>query len=76
MDEIKRRAMFGDKEAQWEITQREELLPCPCCGNERIVMVGKDNGYYYECCNCGLRSKSSTFNIDYIRMLWNTRIKI
>lgn len=74
MDLVKR-ALLGDDNAQWEITQRGELLPCPCCGNTRIAL--KHNGpYYYECCDCGARSQESCFGTAYIQRLWNTRPQI
>lgn len=74
MDLVKR-ALLGDDNAQCEITQKGELLPCPCCGNTRIAL--KHNGpYYYECCNCGTRSISYHVSTNYIRFRWNTRAKV
>lgn len=33
------RAMLGDKAAQDRFTKRQELLPCPCCGEEPKMKV-------------------------------------
>lgn len=74
MYEIKK-ALLGDKEAQRAVTERGELLPCYRCGGTRIAL--KHNGwYYYECCECGARSRESCVENDFIMRDWNTRPKI
>lgn len=77
MDLIVKRAMLGDKEAQWEITQRGHLLPCHCCKSDMIrLKTNKKNGkMYYECLTCGARSKEVSV-LDYLRLIWNTRPQI
>lgn len=76
MDEIKR-ALLGDKKAQWEVTQKVALLPCHCCKSSMIELKrNKYNGkLYYECCIYGARSKEVN-NLDYLRLIWNTRPQI
>lgn len=73
MDEIKK-ALLGDKESQYEITQKGHLLPCHCCKSSMIKLKqNEQNGkIYYECCTCGARSKEVSV-LDYLRLVWNTR---
>lgn len=78
MDLIVKKAMLGDKEAQWEIIQNNHLLPCPCCKSIFIRLRHSEKNYgkfYYECENCGTRTKDSSVK-SYVRMLWNTRPQI
>ena len=42
MDDIARRAMLGDRQAQDEVTARGELLPCPFCGGKAVMIEGDD----------------------------------
>ena len=42
MDELKRRALLGDREAQQECTRREIVLPCPFCGSDSKVFADID----------------------------------
>lgn len=32
MNELKRRALLGNQQAQEECTRKKIVLPCPCCG--------------------------------------------
>lgn len=57
MDELTRRAMLGDREAQEEFTKQGKTLPCPYCGSEwtqvrRMGITALDSGYRGECDNC------------------------
>lgn len=40
------RAMLGDKEAQRQITERGELLPCPMCHGEDLTITGDGQNIY------------------------------
>ena len=42
------RAMLGDKEAQRQITERCDLLPCPLCGKESVVHMVESVPKYAE----------------------------
>lgn len=49
----KTRALLGDREAQEAITERGELLPCPCCGKHPSYFGGASIAYVH-CYGCGL----------------------
>lgn len=75
MDELKRRALLGDWEAQQECTRREIVLPCPSCGGEsRLEDMGWPHHVY--CTECGMRSASAKWGEDGEKEAikkWNTR---
>lgn len=83
MDEIKK-AMLGDKEAQREVTDRWELLPCPHCGNQAFLFV--EDGIRVMCGKCGCQTimmndyrnlDGSTSNATKrVIEKWNTRPQI
>lgn len=78
MDLIKR-AMLGDREAQWKVTIKGILLSCYCCGSIGIDLKMEINRrrYYYECRTCGARSKSYIDRNDIsIAFSWNSRVPI
>ena len=52
MDDIKL-AILGDKEAAKRLTERYELLPCPCCGGQARCFGGTSIAYV-RCKVCGL----------------------
>ena len=69
-NDLKRRALLGDRQAQEECTRQGIALPCPCCG---AAMV-KEAGWFYHpnvMCILGLKSFRIT-DIDLISM-WNHR---
>lgn len=51
-------AMLGDMDAQDRIIEREELLPCPCCGGTPKITVQKAeyglSGTIIRCERCRL----------------------
>lgn len=48
MNDLERRALLGDKQAQEECTRRGILLPCPFCGYG-AELVEKDSLYSVVC---------------------------
>ena len=87
MDDVKL-ALLGDSAAQERITERGELLPCPCCGGN-----ARQNGRFFisyvSCKSCGLEMcilKENGYDCDSdalkntiaykVRMKWNTRAPI
>lgn len=71
MDELKRRALLGDWEAQQECTRREIVLPCPKCGKGKIIFWDKKMKWY-SCWDCGLKSGPKKSFGEALRD-WNTR---
>lgn len=72
------RAMLGDKEAQRQITERGELLPCPFCGGQ-IVIWDSDFGVvkFAECKKCEIRFVFKWDNTNKeIAEKWDTRAPI
>lgn len=61
------KALLGDREAQERVTERGELLPCPCCGGEAVfhtrerMMHGEKLGWIFEImckkCNFAMAGK-------------------
>ena len=47
------KAMLGDHEAAKRLTERYELLPCPCCGGQAKCFGGQSIAYV-RCKACGL----------------------
>ncbi len=73
--ELIRRALMGEKQAQEKCTEREIILPCPCCGGKaRLENMGFPHHVYCE--KCGLKSTSVKYEKegekDAIKK-WNTR---
>ena len=58
MMDDKRLALLGDRDAQERLTQRGELLPCPCCGGTPTIKIQKTeyglSGTIIRCNKCGL----------------------
>ena len=62
MDDV-RLALLGDKSAQERLTERVELLPCPCCGGEAKFKKGFPSKQIahcrqavVQCKRCGVRT--------------------
>lgn len=55
MDELTRRALLGDREAQKEFTDRYSLLWCPYCLWPAKITV--ENGVSVVCTHCKARTK-------------------
>lgn len=62
MDDV-RLALLGDKAAQERLTERGELLPCPCCGGEAKFKKGFPSKQIahcrqavVQCKRCGVRT--------------------
>lgn len=80
MDNLIRKALLGDEQAQEECTAKGIVLPCPCCKNESELLTeeGAFNGetprqlYYIRCKSCFLRSGLYTSKIAALNK-WNTR---
>lgn len=81
-------ALLGDRAAQERITERGELLPCPCCGAQPEQFGGSSISYVH-CDKCGLDiyrmdsdgedivSKICACSPRYeVRLAWNTRAPI
>lgn len=69
------RAMLGDKEAQRQITERGELLPCPICGELEVKSCYVLGDFWYQCKNCG--DGCGFHSSEYMaRKDWNTRAPI
>ena len=70
MEDLERRALLGDQEAQEELTRQGIALPCPCCGEPMV----KEAGWFYHpnvMCILGLKSFRIT-DTDLLSM-WNRR---
>lgn len=70
MNELIRRAMLGNQEAQRECTEKEIVLPCPCCGGEADTWRN-GNTVFVECSVCGLTMQD--IRESYVLANWNTR---
>lgn len=83
-----RRAILGDHEAAKRLTERYELLPCPCCGGQAKCFGGISIAYV-RCKICGLEiCRMDADGEDIIsqvcavapkyeaRLAWNTRAPI
>ena len=74
MDDI-RLALLGDKAAQERLTERGELLPCPCCKARAKVVEGTYQAlgrYSVTCGECFLSTIWCVYKEDAIGR-WNTR---
>ena len=71
MDELIRRALLGDQDAQKQCTEKGIALPCPFCGSENIVI--SNWGLCRVWCQvCLGKSDDQLSQADAIRK-WNTR---
>ena len=69
-NDLKRRALLGDRQAQEECSRLGVALPCPCCGS---LMEKRDGWFYHsrEACFLGICCFRAT---DVKRIgLWNRR---
>ena len=74
MNDLERRALLGDAEAQRECSERKITLPCPLCGGQADIVVSKDAGMII-CKRCKIY-KPFTIVLDGVnkaRRVWNTR---
>lgn len=81
MDDLTRRALLGDREAQDTLTKQGKLLPCQCGG--KVVIDGAPyptSGLLVRCLECDNRSttmKTNVFNHGKVKKSlvarWNTR---
>ena len=82
------KALLGDHEAAKRLTERYELLPCPCCGGQAKCFGGPSIAYV-RCKACGLEiCRMDADGEDIIsqicavapkyeaRLAWNTRAPI
>ena len=72
MNDLERRALLGDAEAQRECTEKEIVLGCPKCG------AGSDKITYcvdsrFVCEECGISQNSSFYTYDGALAYWNAR---
>ncbi len=74
MDELIRRALMGDKQAQEECTKKGIALPCPFCKGEAIVEYDAIAPFEYDvvCGDCGVRRGISEDKKIALKE-WNTR---
>ena len=72
MDDLERRALLGDRQAQDECTRQGIALPCPICHNPVKVSVSK---MLYVCASCHITVSFNSFYVkpeDTLR-IWNRR---
>lgn len=68
-------AMLGDKAAQERITERGELLPCPCCAGKADCWEDTGNWKgFAQCLDCELMIQSTSK--EAARAEWNHRAPI
>ena len=72
MNDLERRALLGDAEAQRECTEKGIVLACPFCGQEKIRILPVCGQGFIECpkCHC------TTDLVDSVETAinhWNTR---
>lgn len=74
MDDLVRRAMMGDQQAQAECNNREILLRCPFCGGAAIIEYDTMEPFEYTvlCGDCGVINGTSEDNQVAISE-WNRR---
>ena len=80
MDDIIRRALVGDREAQEECTRQGIVLPCPFCGGKAKLVKRKfktgfypsGGTYYVHCTSCMATTQPRKKEYDVIET-WNTR---
>lgn len=70
MNDLERRALLGDKQAQRECTEKGIVLHCPCCG-EKMEKEGRT--FFHKNIRCILNLVSFYETDAYLIALWNTR---
>lgn len=63
------------QDAGWEMTQQEELKPCPFCGGKSYKHENKSGAvsrYIIECYDCRASSAYDAHEVNLIKK-WNTR---
>ena len=70
MDDLERRALLGDRQAQDECTRQGIALPCPCCGR---LMVKAGGWFYHPNLMCIMGLKSFRVTDTEVLDLWNRR---
>ena len=77
MNDLERRALLGDAEAQRECTERGAMLPCPFCGGRAVYHTtsttssGNIRGWQFgiKCtkCNIGTPKMAYRLNVDFMK---------
>ena len=78
MENDVRLALLGDKAAQERLTERGEMIPCPCCKSRATVVKDTYQApgrYSVTCGGCFLATPWSVCKEDAIER-WNTRSPI
>lgn len=72
MNDIERRAILGDREAQRECTEKGIVLPCPCCGagSEEITYCADTR---FICESCGTTQSRNSCTYEEALARWNSR---
>lgn len=71
------KALLGDHEAAKRLTEREVLLPCPMCKEDR-ALLDRENQigvFWVLCTGCGLQTEVFETEKE-ARLAWNTRAPI
>lgn len=72
MNDLERRALLGDSEAQRECTEKGIVLACPKCGaKSEKIEYSVDS--LFICRECGISQSSSFYTYDGALADWNTR---
>lgn len=71
MNDIIRRALVGDREAQEECTKQGIVLPCPFCGGE--AELKQLSGRWAVCCKTHCVGTKIYGNKNKALTAWNTR---
>ena len=71
MNELERRALMGDQQAQQECTEKGIVLPCPFCGNDKNI-ISNWGMFRCWCPNCLAKAEDSLTRNNAIKS-WNTR---
>lgn len=72
MDDLERRALLGDQEAQEECSRQGIALPCPLCGKQVKRSVSGRLFYCPECC-FHTAFHSTAVNKEAALFIWNRR---
>ena len=74
MTELERRALLGDKQAQYKCTKNGIVLPCPFCGGAAMIEYDTVSPFEYNvfCGDCGVMLGISEDKRVAISE-WNTR---
>lgn len=72
MNDLERRALLGDAEAQRECTEKGIVLGCPFCGQEKIRILPVCGQGFIECpkCHC---TTDLVDSVETAIKQWNTR---